>query len=226
MGEGLAFIDIILFAMIAGFILLRLRSVLGRRTGNEQRRPNPYNPPDGAAPQDDNVVSLPDRSQGRETPRSQPLGDGSPLSAVLTQIGIADPAFDREQFLAGAHAAYEMVVTAFARGDRETLQALTSDDVFRSFELAIEDRESRGEMQETTITAMRSVDIVDAAMSGSEAEVTVKFVSTTVSALKDAAGDPVGGPPHEQEVTDIWTFARDLKSNDPNWLLIATGSEN
>lgn len=225
MGDGLQFIDIILFAMVAGFILLRLRSVLGRRTGEERRPPNPYNKREPNAPEQDNVVKLPDRTQPRDGERQVQVGDGSPMSAALTQIAIADPNFDRDGFLHGARAAYEMTVEAFAKGDRDTLRMLTSPDVYEPFEAVIEDRERRGHVQETAITAMKSVEIVDASLEGSQAEVTVRFVSDTVSAVRDTDGQLVGGPAREHEVIDTWTFARDVSSRDPNWILIATGVE-
>jgi len=225
MGEGLQFLDIILFAMVAGFIFLRLRSVLGRRTGEERRRPNPYAPRENpAAPGEDNVVQLPER--GRALPPPPPLPEGTPLSAALTQIRIADPQFEPTGFLQGARGAYEMIVDAFAKGDRETLRMLTSPEVFAGFDAAISERERNNQTMETAITAMKSVDIADAVLADGQAEVTVKFVSTTVSAIKDADGEPVGGLPREREVIDVWTFARDTRSRDPNWVLIATGTDS
>lgn len=229
MGDGIQFLDIIFFAMVAGFIFLRLRSVLGRRTGHERRRPDGF----GLGPRperaEDNVVALPDRGA---RPGAKAGGDAklwaedSPVGAGLTQIKIADHRFEPETFLEGAKQAYEMIVAAFAKGDRETLRMLLADEVYDNFVAAIAERERQGHSLETTITAIKRADITEARMDGKTAEVTVKFVSDMVSVTKDAQGELVGGPGREREVTDIWTFARDTTSKDPNWALVATRSEN
>lgn len=227
MGDGIQFLDIIFFAMVAGFIFLRLRSVLGRRTGNERQRPDGYGLGPRPKQADDNVVALPDRG-GRPGPRTEAeaklWADDSPVGAGLTQIKIADHRFEPASFLEGARQAYEMIVSAFAKGDRETLRMLLADDVYENFVAAIEEREGQGQSLETTITAIKSADIAEARLDGKQAEVAVKFVSDMVSVTRDAAGEPVGAPAKEREVADIWTFGRDTSASDPNWQLVATRS--
>lgn len=228
MSDGLNFLDILLVAMVAGFIFLRLRSVLGRRTGHERQRPDAYRIREGS---EDGAVKPADREpqagdDGSREAEAALWAEDSPVGAGLTQIKIADHAFEPGRFVEGSRAAYDMIVTAFARGDRDTLRGLLSDDVYENFETAIEERESQQQRLETTITAIKSADIVDARMNGRNAEITVKFVSDMVSVLRNEKGENVGGQPQEREVTDIWSFARDTRARDPNWLLIATSSEN
>jgi len=228
MSDGIGFLDIVLVAMVAGVIFLRLRSVLGRRTGHERQRPDPYRLAEGA---EENVVKLPGHEpkeaddKGREAEAAL-WAEDSPVGTGLTQIKIADHRFEPARFVEGARTAYDMIVTAFARGDREALRGLLNDEVFENFANAIDERETQQQRLETTITAIKSADIVDARMNGRVAEITVKFVSDMISVLRNEQGENVGGAPQEREVTDIWTFARDTSSRDPNWLLIATSSEN
>lgn len=230
MGDGFQFLDIIFFAMVAAFIVLRLRSVLGRRTGSERHRPDRFRLDQTQS--EDNVVALPDRpgpspSEPSSKEDARLWADDSPIGAGLTQIKIADHAFEPARFINGARAAYEMVVAAFANGDRETLKMLVNDDVYQNFAGAIQQREDGEQTLETTIVAIETADIVEAELKGKIAEITVKFVSEMVSVLKDKDGEPVGSPgSHQREVTDIWTFSRDVSGRDPNWLLVATRSEN
>jgi len=226
MGDGFL-LDIIFFAMVAGFIFLRLRSVLGRRTGNERQRTDGF----GAgrpAPErrDDNVVALPDRGPtAAKGDEAKLWAEDSPVGAGLTQIKIADHRFEPAIFLDGAKQAYEMIVAAFAKGDRDTLRMLLADEVYENFAGAIAEREQLGHTLETTIAKIKQAEISEARLDGRTAEVTVKFVSDMVSVTRDTTGEPVGGPGREREITDIWTFARDTSDKDPNWLLVATRSE-
>lgn len=220
MGEGLYFIDILIFAMIAAFLVFRLRNVLGRRTGHEQRRPNPYSPP-GQAPAEpvkDNVVTMPGRDgQDAETRAGSRHG--------LTQIRIADPSFDPNGFIQGAKAAFGMIVEAFARGDTATLRPLLSDDLYDEFSAAIRDRLAAGTTLETTVEEMRSAEILEGRVEGRTAMVTVKFVTRQINVTRDAEGEVVDGDQNQPvEVTDIWTFARNTRSTDPNWTLIETAT--
>lgn len=225
------FLDILLLAMVAVFILLRLRSVLGRRTGHEQRMPNESVgvPQPGS---DKNVVQLPNRGRrdeedGASSEEASLWADDSPVGAGLTQIKLADHSFEPAEFVQGARSAYEMIVTAFASGDRDTLKMLLSPEVFQNFAAAIEEREEAGHVMETTVVALNKADIVDAELKGKMAEVTVKFVSEMISVTRDSEGENLPGQsPVPREVTDIWTFARDTKARDPNWLLVETRSEN
>ena len=232
MDEGqFQYLDLIFLAMIAGFILLRLRSVLGRRTGHEKQPPSTYSSTDSETAADDNVISLPDRTaeeSGLSDDEVKKLwAEDSPVGAGLTQIKIADHSFDPAQFITGVRVAYEMIVDAFAKGDRDTLGTMLSEDVYRNFERAIEDREAKGQTLETSIADIRSAEIVEAALNGAMAELTVKVVAETVSATRDKSGEIVDGSGvHSRVVTDIWTFSRDTRSRDPNWLLIETRSQN
>lgn len=215
MGDSFPYLDIVLFAMVAGFILLRLRAVLGRRTGVEK-------PPPAATParRDDNVIALPERS-----PRRDEASAGDIPPSVANIVG-ADPNFDPDEFLSGAAAAYEMIVTAYAAGETETLKPLLSDAVYQGFAQAIETRKRANQTMRTTFVAMKDAAIADSAVVGSQGEVTVRFTAELINVVLDAEGRVVEGDPSAvKTVTDVWTFARDLRSRDPNWQLVRTGSE-
>lgn len=225
----------LIFLAIAVFVFFRLRSVLGKRTGNERPPSDPYSrspferrgKPE-TDKSDDNVVHLPGAKSedGPAEPKPGYAPAGSPLAASLAQIELADRSFDAEQFLAGAGQAHEMIVTAFANGDRATLRQLLDEDTYKDFEAAIEDREAEGRQLEQSYVGLSSADIRDAEMDGTKARITVKFVSEIISAVRAANGDVVEGSPEAvRPVTDIWTFERDTKSRDPNWKLVATGAD-
>lgn len=223
MGDGFPFLDIIFFAMVAAFLILRLRSVLGRRTGNERERPDQFQPRPTQDGDSENVVKLP-RRDGLPEQESAPPGS---LAAALTQVKIADPSFDEKYFASGARAAFEMIVDAFARGDKDALRPLLADEVYDRFAAAIEQRAQRGETLQTTLVSMKAADITEAVIRGSEAQITVEFVSEQINVTQDAEGRLVDGTPDEIEtIVDIWTFARDTRSDDPNWLLVATRTPN
>ncbi|GAB4171663.1 MAG: Tim44/TimA family putative adaptor protein [Thalassobaculales bacterium] len=219
------FLDIIFFAMVAVFLFLRLRSVLGKRTGNE-RRPDSFGTAERNAADttaegtaSGNVVALP----GRERIPAPGGQGGGPAAAGLAEIAIADPSFDPAGFLGGARAAFAMIVEAYAQGRADELRPLLADDVYARFAAAIEARERKGEKLETTLVAIRSAEIVDARLDGRVARVTVSFVTEQVNVTRDSQGAVVEGDPSEVEtLTDIWTFARDTGSGDPNWLLVET----
>lgn len=223
MGDGFVFIEIIIFAMIAAFLVYRLRSVLGRRHGEERQRPNPFTPPaarPGQTPSD-NVVHLPDRGR---PPAEAPVSDEPmSLSAALAQIRSMDPNFDEKTFIQGARGAFQMVVDSFAQGDTATLRPLLSDEVYDNFVNAIRQRQAAGETLETRIDRIKDADVTEARLDGRTAFVTVKFVSDQVNVTRDAAGAVLDGDPNVAvEVTDIWTFARNTRSRDPNWALVET----
>jgi predicted lipid-binding transport protein (Tim44 family) len=222
----------IIFLALAVFIFLRLRSVLGQRTGRE--RP-PFSPRDAVRPAstNDNVVALPGRTAESASKPAEPTEPaerwkgvaepGSAVAAGLNAIAAADPSFDGKHFLAGARAAYEMVVTAFADGDRRVLKNLLSREVYEGFDAAIREREGRGETAETRFVSIDKADIVGAELRGRIAQLTVRFISQLISVTRDRAGQVVEGNPDKvTEVTDVWTFARDITSRDPNWKLVAT----
>jgi predicted lipid-binding transport protein (Tim44 family) len=223
MSEGFQYIDILFFAMVAAFIALRLRSVLGRRTGHERRRSAGFGSPrpNGAA---DNVVTLPDRSAAQVEADAGLVGlaDGS-VKSGLTQIRLADSRFDLQQFLKGARAAFEMIVEAYASADKATLRPLLADKVYRGFDGAIDQRQAAGQTLETQLTAVPAAEVVGAEMDASRARITVRFKSEQINLLKDADGKTVEGDPRTaEEVIDLWTFERDTASSDPNWTLVET----
>lgn len=230
MSNGFQFIDIIFFAMIAAFLVLRLRSVLGRRDGHEGKFTDPFRSrTDEKA--DDNVVPLPDRSGPLDDevlatePPLEADDDVDPLTRGLALIKRASPKFDTEEFLSGARTAFEMILGAYASGDTSTLKPLLSPEVFANFSQAIRAREQAGETLEDTLVGIKSAEIVEADVDNWIANLTIKFVSEQINVTRDENGDVVDGNPNAViDVTDFWTFARDTKSRDPNWTLVATSS--
>lgn len=221
--DGFPFLDIVFFAMLAIFLGLRLRNVLGRRTGTEKRRPDPFKPAEPAANVPDNVVKLPERD--RKALETLAAETDTPLARGIKAIKQADRNFDEVGFIGGARGAFEMIVTSFAKGDVTSLRPLLADGVFDNFKRAIDDRTSRGESHETTLVGVTATDMTDADLEGSTAKVTIRFVSEQVNATKAADGQVVDGDPNKVvTITDIWTFARDVRSSDPNWMLVETRS--
>lgn len=221
-------IDLILFGMVAAFLVLRLRSILGRRTGYE-RPPAPVEPRSAA---EETARSI--EPQAEEAPLPQLGGPGpkrrlpdpaSPAGQTLARIRQIDPEFDPIAFLNGAESAFAMIVAAFARGDRETLRTLLAPDVFADFEAAITARERAGERQRTDLMALRESAIVEVDLRGSLATIGVRFVSDQINATYAADGSIVHGSEAATETVDVWSFARDLTSADPTWLLVGTRSE-
>lgn len=213
--------DIVLFAMVALFLVLRLRSVLGRRTGQEQRR-DPFVPRAGTAA--DKVVTLPPRPAAAPIAAVQPA-PANTVAAGLARVRSADPGFEPETFLQGARVAFEMIVGAFAEGDKAQLRPLLSDEVFNRFAGAIDERNAAGETLETRILRLKSAEIVGAGLSGRTAQVTAELASDQINVLRAHDGSIVDGHPESPtEKTDCWTFARDTRSTDPNWVVVATGS--
>ena len=221
MGDFQQYFDIILFAMVAGFLVLRLRSVLGRRTGNERRRDLFVRRPRPVA---EKLPTLAEPSAVTVDPPAAAAGPDT-LAAGLDQVRRADPSFEPSQFLDGARIAFEMIVTAFAKGDKAALRPLLSDEVFQQFSVAIDERTTAKESLETRIVRLDSSDIVEAELLGRTAQVTVKLVSHQINVTRAMDGSIVDGDPqHPTEKTDYWTFARDTRSADPNWVLVATSS--
>jgi len=225
----------IIFLALAVFIFLRLRSVLGQRTGRERPPYDPYSARDTVRPStNDNVVALPGRGGEGPTKPAEPAEPpverwkgiaeaGSAVAAGLDAIARDDRTFDAKEFIIGAGKAYEMIVVAFAAGDRRTLKNLLSREVYDGFEAAIRDRESKGEKAETRFVSIDRADIIGAELRARTAQVTVRFVSQLISVTRDRNGNVIDGSPEKvTDVTDVWTFARDVTSRDPNWKLVAT----
>ena len=244
MGEAFD-IYTLLFLVLAVVIFIRLRNVLGRRTGNERPPYDPYSaqetkrpsPPDTNEP----VVALPRGRSGRaavsetsvpslediEAKLGRHAPKDSPLGQSLTALMRADPSFDPGHFLDGAKVAYEAIVMAFAEGDDAMLKQLLGNDVYDGFARAIRERESRGEKVESNLVGIDKADIIEAEVKSRTAYVTVKFVSELISVTRDTEGEVVEGDPKKvREVTDIWTFSRDTRASDPNWALVETRSPN
>ena len=235
-------LEILFFAIVAAFLGWRLYSVLGRRTGHEKRF-DPFG-------QSDAPTSLPDRDSARDNVRRLPepgpraerpadrnaererrkieaaiAGVAGDVRRSLDEIRGVDAKFDPVDFIAGARIAFEMILTAFAKGDAKALRPLLSDQVFENFNGAIEDRNRNKQRLDTTLVGILSADIVDAELASNEARVSVKFVSQQISVTKDQEGRIVDGDPSEvANITDVWTFQRSVKSRDPNWVLVGTES--
>jgi predicted lipid-binding transport protein (Tim44 family) len=229
MNEGFHFLDIIFFAMIAAFLVLRLRSVLGRRDNNPPRPRDERIKREQDSETDGNVIDITDRTTRVDQNDQVPDEDRSddPLAAGLAEIQMADNSFDPKDFAGGARSAFEMIVSAFALGDTGTLKTMLSDDVLENFESALRQRLEAQETLETTVIGIKSADIIEAGMQNKLAVVTLKFVSEQVNVTRDTEGHVVDGDPNQvTDVTDIWTFARSVKSRNPNWKLIETRSPN
>jgi predicted lipid-binding transport protein (Tim44 family) len=225
----------IIFLALAVFIFLRLRSVLGQRTGRERPPYDPYAPRDAVrGATNDNVVTLPGRAAADAAPKPVEAVEPAERWKGITEPGTAiavgldgivgeDPGFDGKHFIAGARAAYEMIVTAFAEGDRRTLKNLLAREVYDGFETAIRERENKGEKVETRFVSIDKSDITAAEVRAHAAQITVRFISQLVSVTRDKDGNVIDGNADKvTDVTDVWTFARDLSSRDPNWKLLAT----
>jgi predicted lipid-binding transport protein (Tim44 family) len=227
---------------LAIFIFLRLRNVLGQRTGRERPPYDSYSTRDQARSAGEKVVAVP-ANRPAESVMSTPAVDagekaeseqrwngiaepGSAIAANLDAIAAVAPDFDIKHFLTGARAAYEMIVNAFADGDRRILKNLLSQEVFEGFDRSISEREKRGEHMESHFVSIDSSDTVGAEIHGRLAQLTVRFHSKLISATRNQDGNVTEGSTDKViEVTDVWTFARDVASRDPNWKLVATEAE-
>jgi predicted lipid-binding transport protein (Tim44 family) len=223
------------FLVAAVLIFFQLRSVLGRRTGNEKPPRDLYTPRDAAGPEPTDagkVVTLPKRDgNGEEEDRFAAIDAfapaGTPLNESLRDLNKADPSFTPKEFLNGAKMAYEMIVMAYADGDRKTLKNLLSREVYDGFDAAISDREAKGEKVKSTFVGVDKAELTHAEVKGSEAQITLRIISQLISATYDKDDKLVEGDAESvAEVNDLWTFARDTRSRDPNWKLVATESEH
>ncbi|MGY2048230.1 Tim44/TimA family putative adaptor protein [Methylobacterium sp. JK268] len=228
----------LIFLGLAVFVIWKLRSVLGQKTGNE--RP-PFNsllrrrdePPPAPREGGDNVVRLPGAGPERAAPAPATAtvprnwkGVVEPNSAASRGLDLLlqqEPAFDPRAFTDGAKIAYETIVMAFAKGDRKTLKSLLSREVAEGFERAIQARERAGQSVETTFVSIDRAEIVGVDLRNRVAQITVRYLSKLITATRNAQGAVVDGNPEAVvDVTDVWTFARTLGSRDPNWQLVAT----
>ncbi len=211
-------IDLILFGMIAVFLVLRLRSILGRRTGFERQAVPVARPVPGVVPgRVIDAVAEPVSTRALPDP-------ASPAGQAMARMQKVDRNFAAAKFLDGAEAAFRIIVTTFAAGDRATLRPLLSADTMASFEAAIEARAAAGHVQVSEVRAIPQATIEQAALAGTVADITVRFVSDQIALTNDATGHPVAGTDAVTELTDVWTFRRDLAVADPAWRLTAARS--
>jgi predicted lipid-binding transport protein (Tim44 family) len=227
----------IIFALLAAFVVWKLRSVLGTRSGTEKppRNPFPTRAPGnfetrrGGGDTGSQAIPLPGAA---ETPVDAPgknekwkpyAEPGSSAWRGLDSIAAADPNFAIQPFAAGAKSAYEMIIVAFADGNREVLRNLLSRDVYEGFAAALDDREKRGQKLSTSFVSIDELTVDDATLQGRTAKIKIHFTSQMTTVTRDSAGTVVDGDPDRvAKVDDIWTFARDTGSRDPNWKLCAT----
>ena len=250
MGEIFSFINII-FVVVIVLIFLRLRQVLGRRTGHERPPAGPFSrreEKEGSAPGNppardasrDNVIDIPsapaarraaeddgktaeDHEKQRRAALDKLVARDSELARNLGAIMTADSSFDADSFLNGARMAYEMIVMAFAEGNRKTLKTHLSAEVFSGFTEAISARESAGQRFETTFIGILKSEFVHASMEGKSARIAVRFESEMITATFDSDDRLVEGDPKKvSTIIDVWTFSRNLTVRDPNWKLVAT----
>jgi len=212
-------IDIVLFAMIAAFLVLRLRSILGKRTGFEGAPAAPLRPSPRAGGPIIDAKAEPAPGQARALP--DPAG---PVGRTLAAMRAADRRFDPAQFLAGAEHAFRLIVTAFAEGKRDQLRPLLSADTYHAFENVIAAREAAGETQRTEIRDIEEITITDARLAGQHASITIRFVSRQINVTTDRTGQPVSGTDALTEISDMWTFERELGQADLTWRLVAAHS--
>lgn len=232
----------ILFIIAALVIFYQLRNVLGRRTGNERRQVDPYsvqrnqNGQNGQASNEstaENVISLPRKPRPAETAAERYAEidayapEGTELNAGLRAIRDVDPSFEPKGFINGAKMAYEMIVTAYADGDRKTLKNLLSKEVNDGFVAALDERQKRGETVQSNFVGIDKAEISSADVKGTEAHVTLRISCDLISATRSSDGSVIDGDPETvTAVRDVWTFARDTRSKDPNWKLSATEAED
>jgi predicted lipid-binding transport protein (Tim44 family) len=223
MGSSGSFpIDLVIFGMIAAFLVLRLRSILGKRSGFERPAApvQPVQPRTAAAP----II------EGRAEPVPTPPAAthmpeaGTPAAQALAAMRNIDRNFDPARFLAGADQAFRIIVRAFAVGDRPALRPLLGDETYAAFDHAIAAREKSGDTQVSEIKSIQSIDIIDAAVRGRVGSMTVRIASDQMSYATDKDGRHTTGTDALTEIIDLWTFERDLSQQDPTWRLVAVRS--
>ncbi|MBY0382702.1 MAG: Tim44/TimA family putative adaptor protein [Xanthobacteraceae bacterium] len=227
----------IIFLALAVFIFLRLRSVLGQRTGSEQPPLNHARDLIRGTGDTNNVIPMQGAAvvQPQPSPQAEPAEPherwkgvaepGSDLAKGLDEVIASDSSFNAQHFVSGAKGAYEMIVLAFANGDRRTLKDLLSPEVYEGFDAVIKGREQRGEKVETRFASIDKAELVGAGVRDKVAQLTVRFHSQMISVTRDEDGAIIDGTPEKlTDVTDVWTFSRDVSSRDPNWKLVGTES--
>ena len=216
-------IELLILFAIAAFVLFRLRSVIGTRTGFEAPPEHLRRDPGASAAQTAKPAAPAD-------PEDEDMGFERPLpkgaTETIARIRQAEPDFHLAQFLNGARSAYEMILMAYEGGDRDTLKDLLAPDVYAAFDQMIAQRESQGLHVEARFVGVRDarVEGVEIDEPAGEADITIRFVGEMITAVRDAENRVVEGDPNEiRRQTDVWTFSRKLGARDPNWQLSATG---
>ena len=221
-------LDILIFAIIAAFLIYRLNSILGTKHGSERERPNPLdpanNPANTAAPS--NVVPLPRPVAplaGVEQLVDAEANKDGRIETGLAEIAAVDTQFEVNSFIAGARYAFELIVTSYAKGDLETLKPLLSPKLFKDFEAGVRAREAEGQTTSLTVHRILKAHIIEAHLGGVMAYITVDYDVEETMVTKDRDGNVVDGSDERIfNVEDIWTFTRDTRAHDPNWILIET----
>ena len=202
MSEAFQYLDILILAIIAGIVLLRLRSVLGRRTGHEKTDKSSFN------------YETPQQTQTEKVIEIKPESDG---------LSREDGWFDKDDFLKGASNAYETIVTNFENGNKEALKPLLSSDVMDSFSSVIDERNSKSESVEFNFIGIEKSEIVHKDLKKNPMEVSVRFISEMITCIKNSKDEVISGSLNQvQKITDVWTFEKNKKSKGSNWLLAAT----
>ena len=205
MNEVIQYMDIIFLAVVAGIVLLRLRSVLGKRTGSEKK--------------DSNLYSY-------DQPVSQTTDIKKPIKANKQKSKISSDWFDSDDFVSGARGAYEMIVTNFENGNIKELKPLLEDNVLRSFSEVIEQRKQNSEQVEFSFIGIESAEIIYKDLKSSPMEVTVRFISEMITCIKNNKDEVISGSLNQvQKITDVWTFAKHKNKKNSNWLLLATSAD-
>lgn len=227
----------ILLLAVALVVFWRLRSVLGTRTGTEKPPFDPFRSKRSDAGTAQDAGGAPARlpsnappATGEASDREPPppiwkgyAAEGSPIASALEAIAESDPSFTPKSFVEGAKLAYEMIIDGFAKGDKPALKNLLSKEVFDGFASVIDSRASQGQRVESRFVGIDKAVIRQASLDGRKASLTMEFVSELISATYDKSGQVIEGDPRDiREVTDVWTFERDVSSRNPNWKLVAT----
>lgn len=223
--DSIPYADIVILALVAGFILLRLRGVLGQKTGNEN--PQFFKREEKDKESAEKIVHMSDKALKNKPADEADIYlyalDDQAVAGTIADIKKIDPSFTATSFLDGAKMAFEMVFDAFAKGDKKTLEMLLDKSLYPSFSAAIDEREKSETVLENTLVSIKARDITQATLTGSVARLSVKFDSEQVSLTKDKHGTIVGGNVSDTHMMDDeWLFERDVSSKNPNWKIIET----
>jgi len=217
-----AFVQLIVLAGIALFLILRLKNVLGTREGFEKPPlAGPSQTKPSAVRRDFEVIE-----GGVDHDISDHIDAKGKAGEALAAMKVVEPSFNVTEFLTGARGAYEMILMAFENGDLVTLKQFLSDDVYTSFASVVENREAENLRVDASFIGVRELKLVDAAFdtATNKGDVTIKFLGELTSVVRDVAGEIVEGNPEEiKRQKDVWTFSRTMGSDDPNWQLVETG---